>query len=831
MMRKTSAMACGITTVLLLLLCIVLNTAAQPSAESQPIPASPPGTVIPVAEVATQATEVSKLLRTLSAKVVPSPAIDTIDRVLPEASGTIDLELAVTSTMLQGQPTLELLQTQRQLWQRRQQQITGWLHVLTERATRLQEVEHRLTDLHATWSATRTAAQQAQAPEPVLQQIDATLAAIVAAQTPLEAQRVVVLDLQSRIAHEVARCEQMLAQIAQVQQQAVTGMLVRDGLPLWHAALWTEVRTALRERVPQVATTYWSDILRYVHNPAEGLLWHTGLFLALALVFGAARRQVQRWQTAGEAASSALRVFQHPVAAALLVTLFTATSPFAQIPLTVREVFYIVALLPMLLLTQPVVTASVVPGLYVLGGLFALDIVMQALAGTPRLGQVLLVGETLVGIMAAGWMLSHLRRAPGATARPSGMSDLRLVPWLFLLTFAAGIVASSLGYGRLARLMTSGILAGGVLALTLAASFRVLNSVRAGALRVWPLQALHLVRHHRDLLERRLSRVLVWMVILGWVARYLNYLGLLEPVLASGYAVLTAKLERGSISLSVGDGLAFGFTVLGAYLFSAFLRFVLDEDIYPRTRIAAGQSYALSSLLHYIILALGFVVGLGLLGMDLTKVTVLVGALGVGIGFGMQSVVNNFISGLILLFERPIHVGDAVELGAVQGVMRRIGIRVSVVHTWQGADIIVPNSQLVTEKVTNWMLTDQLRRIDLPVGVNYGAVPQHVIVLLEGVARAHPQVLSDPPPRAFFTGYGDSAINFTLFAWPDHFNNWGQVKSDLTAAVYEAVSAAGMSFPFPQREVRVLHEAEAAITPVNTTHETERADTGAETKT
>jgi Permease MlaE/Mechanosensitive ion channel, beta-domain/Mechanosensitive ion channel, transmembrane helices 2/3 len=141
-------------------------------------------------------------------------------------------------------------------------------------------------------------------------------------------------------------------------------------------------------------------------------------------------------------------------------------------------------------------------------------------------------------------------------------------------------------------------------------------------------------------------------------------------------------------------------------------------------------------LLHYSILALGFVVGLGLLGMDLTRVTVLVGALGVGIGFGMQSVVNNFVSGLILLFERPLHVGDVVELGAVQGVVRRIGIRASVVHPWQGADVIVPNFQLVIAQVTNWPLTDQLRRIALPVGVNYGAVPQHVIALLETVAQA-----------------------------------------------------------------------------------------------
>jgi potassium efflux system protein len=805
-MRKTAALASGSTTVLLVLLCVITGTAAQQRAGSQQPPASAPGAVIPVAEVATQATAVSTFLRALRTQVVPSPIIDTIHRVLPEASGTIDLELAATSTMLQEQPILELLQTQQQLWQRRQLRMTGWLHVLTERATRLQETEQRLTALHTTWTATRAAAPQA--PEPILQQIDATLAAIAAAQTPLEAQRVAVLDLQSRVAHEVALCEQVLAQIAQVQQQVVTGMLVRDGLPLWHAALWTEARTTLPARVRQVATAYWSDLLRYVRDPAEGLPWHVGLFLGLAFVFGAARRQSQRWQEAGEAASSALSVFQRPTAAALLATLLIATWPFAQLPLTVREVFYIVALLPMLLLTQPVVAASVVPGLYVLGGLFALDIVLQALAGAPLLGQVLLVGETLLGLLVAGWMRGHLRRAPETTVRLSGVLAPLLGTWLFGLTFAAGLVASSLGYARLARLLTSGILAGGVLALTLAASFRVLNGVLACALRVWPLQTLHMVRRHRDRLEYRLSRVLVWLTILGWSVRYLNYLGLLEPVLASGYAVLTARLERGSISLSVGDVLAFVLTVVGTYLLSACLRFVLDEDVYPRTRITSGQAYALSSLLHYIILALGFVVGLGLLGMDLTRVTVLVGALGVGIGFGMQSVVNNFISGLILLFERPLHVGDVVELGALQGVVRRIGIRASVVHTWQGADLIVPNSQLVTEQVTNWTLTDQLRRIDLPVGVNYGAVPQHVITLLERVARAHPQVLPDPPPQAFFMGYGDSAINFMLFAWPDHVHHWLQVKSDLTAAVYEAVSAAGMSFPFPQREVHVLRDAE-----------------------
>lgn len=193
-----------------------------------------------------------------------------------------------------------------------------------------------------------------------------------------------------------------------------------------------------------------------------------------------------------------------------------------------------------------------------------------------------------------------------------------------------------------------------------------------------------------------------------------------------------------------------------AYLLSAFIRFVLQEDVYPRIGVARGLSYAVSSLLNYIILALGILVGMGLLGVNLSKVTVLAGAFGVGIGFGLQSVINNFVSGLILLFERLIHVGDTVQIGDLLGEVRRIGIRSSIVHTSQESDIIVPNAELISERVTNWTFSDQLRRIDLLIGVNYGAEPKKVIELMEAVAKAHPNVLKRPPPQGFFVGYGDS---------------------------------------------------------------------------
>jgi small-conductance mechanosensitive channel len=267
------------------------------------------------------------------------------------------------------------------------------------------------------------------------------------------------------------------------------------------------------------------------------------------------------------------------------------------------------------------------------------------------------------------------------------------------------------------------------------------------------------------------------------------------------------KFARGAISISIGDILAFGVTIGASFLLSRFIRFTLNEEVYPRAHIPSGAAYASSRLLHYTILTLGFLVGLGLLGVNLTKISVLAGAFGVGIGFGLQNVVNNFVCGLIMLFERPVHVGDTVEVDGIMGEVRLIGFRASSVRTWQGADIIIPNAQFITAKVTNWTFRDRLRRIDLPVSVAYASDPKQVIELLEGVARAHPQILAYPVPLCIFTSYGDSAINFEMRVWIDlavDYTNLPQIRSDLNAAIYDAVKAAGMSFPFPQREVRLL---------------------------
>ena len=760
--------------------------------------------------------EVDALLRAYRTLQAGTSATSMIEQQLPEASALIGLELERTLSLLQERPPLETLEAKQELWAKRQFLTTTWLDALTRRVTQLQEALTRLASLHHTWTLNQDAARAAQAPEPMLGHIAEVLSAIKAAQPPLEAQRAVALDLQSRVAREVARCQSALAQVAEAQRQAAGGLLEPGHPPIWNAQWWMGARPVDVSNVREIAAGWWREVVQELRDPATGVRTHGALFVALAVLLWAARRWTHR-SAAEEDASVATAVFDRPFSAALLISLMS--HPFVYSPLgpEARQLFQVMLLVPVIRLTRPVLDPRLFRGLLMLAAVFILDTVRKA-TGTLAIEPVILLVEMLAGMLGLGYALTAgpLRHPPARDAESERWRATRVIATLALVLFAAGVACTVLGYLPLGRVIASGVLGSVLLALVLMPVVRVTTGLVALAFRVWPVRRLRMIEHHGDLLERRTHRVLVWLAFGAWLIRSLDYVGALGPVRTLGQSLLGATLERGALSISVADVLAFVLTLVVAYLLSAFLRFALEEDVYPRVGLARGLSYALSSLLNYVLLTLGFLAGLAVLGLDLTKVTIVASAFGVGLGFGLQSVVNNFASGLILLFERPIHVGDTIEAGGITGSVRRIGIRSSVVRTGQGAEVIVPNAQLVTERVTNWTLSDRQRLIELPVGVSYSAHPKRVREMLEAVALAHAQVLRQPPPRAFFTDFGDSAINFELRAWTDQFDQWFQIRSELAEAVYDAGQAAGISFPFPQREVRLLQDpaARLAVGPV-----------------
>ena len=175
-----------------------------------------------------------------------------------------------------------------------------------------------------------------------------------------------------------------------------------------------------------------------------------------------------------------------------------------------------------------------------------------------------------------------------------------------------------------------------------------------------------------------------------------------------------------------------------------------------------------------------------------------------GIGFGLQNIVNNLISGIILIFERPIQTGDLVELQQYTGFVKDIGIRSSVIRTYDGAEVIVPNGNLVSQEVINWTLSSRERRVEMRVGVAYGSEVEKVIEVISGVLKAHEKVEDYPSPAVLLDGFGDSSIDFRCLIWTTDIDNWLSIKSQLSTSIYNALNEANISIPFPQRDIHVV---------------------------
>jgi potassium-dependent mechanosensitive channel len=234
----------------------------------------------------------------------------------------------------------------------------------------------------------------------------------------------------------------------------------------------------------------------------------------------------------------------------------------------------------------------------------------------------------------------------------------------------------------------------------------------------------------------------------------------------------------------------------------------LDTQFLPRTRMDAGIRNSVKTGVGYAGVILAAMVAGSALGLNISNVAIVAGALSIGIGFGLQSVVNNFVSGLILLAERPIKTGDWIVVGAEQGLVKRISVRATEIETFDRASVIIPNSDLISGVVKNWVHGDRTGRITIQIGASYECEPEQVRDLLLDCARAHPGVLIYPEPRVFFTGFGQNSLDFQLFCFVGDVGASLAVKSDLHFEILRRLRGAGIEIPFRQNDVTIRNAAE-----------------------
>ena len=305
-------------------------------------------------------------------------------------------------------------------------------------------------------------------------------------------------------------------------------------------------------------------------------------------------------------------------------------------------------------------------------------------------------------------------------------------------------------------------------------------------------------------IETKLTQYIRLTLFVIWLLLFLQILDQLKSILNFFSEILSEPYSIGSITFTIGSIAVFLLILISSFLITKLISFVLDEgeSTLKFLHLPKGIPRAISVILRYLILAFGIVFALSSLGVDLSEFNLMAGALGLGIGFGLQNVISNFVSGLILIFERPILPGDTVEVNNLMGTVNKIGVRSSKVSTFDGADVIVPNNNLVSNDLINWTLSSSLKRTEILIGTSYDSDPNQVLEILLESANDYPDLVKDPAPKALFSDFGDNSLNFRLRFWT-HFSLGLQAKSDISISIYNKFKEHNIEIPFPQQDVYI----------------------------
>jgi small-conductance mechanosensitive channel len=800
-------------------LALLLGAFPSPAQAPEPAPAAPPAagapaaapaaaepSPIPGAEVADRAQEENERARATRERAEPEAAEAEIAQDLVASAEEVAGLAGAARERLAGSVSRTALDRVSFDFARLRDRLGEWSGTLTRRAESLDADLALLAERRQTWLATREKAVADAQPAAVIARIERTLREIERAERAVRERRNQILTLRESVARHQSTVVEILDLVDRKRSERRRSYLSLDRPPLWQAiAEAAPEQGGLLARMAAARAHDVEDLRAFAGDRALGLGLLGGAVLAGIAAAVSLRRTARRLAESDGAFAVPARILERPLSAGLVVGLLGAALLISNPPPVVQglgqAVLVVAALRLLLLLVQP----ELRPILYGLVASYALDRLRDRLVPDLLASRLVLLAIALFMVAGLLWLLrpARLARLGEFAHRGGALRAFALGTRLALLAGAVSAISNGVGNTALAEILVEGTLATALFVFLAVALVRVLEGFWALLLRSRAARSLRMVRNHESLIRRRGGALIRAGIAILWVWNSLRAFDAADPVLAGLAAALGAQWSAGELTISLGGVLGFALMIAASIWVSRFVRFALEEDVLARASLPRGVPFAISTLARYAILLVGFSMAVLAAGFEMGRLALMVGALGVGIGIGLQDIVNNVVSGLILLFERPVQVGDTVELGTVRGEVRRIGLRASTVRTFDGAEVVIPNSKLVSESFVNWTLSDRQRRIEIPVGVAYGTDPDRVIELLERVVRARPEFLAEPPPVVLFDRLGESSLDFLVRVWTPDFDTSRRMHSLLLLDVHRVLREAGIEIPFPQRDLHV----------------------------
>jgi potassium efflux system protein len=718
---------------------------------------------------------------------------------------------AITQGLVSLRPSLAVASSRQAIseiehnWLDLDRQMADTESMLNERTGVIQLQVSRLETSLELWKQSVEQAHATKAPDEIAKLARATVDDVSKIFGSLQQLQNRVLALQGKVGRAHRAIKEALDIIKAEEDNLLHNLTRRERPSLWSEAIVSVSMHDLVNRAGSELGSWWTSLVSVVSSEIDRVVFQIILLLVAATTLQRARKAARAWSAENPSIALGMAVFERPFSIATLLALMLTPWLYVSTAPALADAMGLILVLPVLWLVIPLLGEPIRPALLFLGFLYVVDWLRDLVDAAPLVARYIFIIEMIAAVVLIIWLIRskvfYASKELQSASPWQGPIRMGLSVAVFLVVIST--LAATAGFVRLAVLIGYGVLNSAYLALLLTALVRAGDAIIALTLHSRVAQAINIIRTRSQILRRRIKNLLIIIALFVWAMMTLDLFAAWDYVVIFCKGILFSELHTGAIVVSLADVLSFCVTIVAAVMLARAIIIVLDEDVYPRVELGRGVSFAISAVIKYGIIVIGFLLAVGAMGIGMDRITILLGAFGVGLGFGLQTIVNNFVSGMILIFERPIQLGDSIEIGSVKGKITRIGIRSSTVRSFEGADITVPNGNLLSDALTNWTMTDRNRRIEITVGVAYGTDPDKVIEVLQLALVDQDGILKEPAAQIIFNGFGDSSLDFALRAWAADNDNVVSLRSKIALAMNRALTDNGIEIPFPQRDLHL----------------------------
>ena len=648
------------------------------------------------------------------------------------------------------------------------------------------------------WQATATIAARQNAPAAIVQRAKETLAQIESLRKRVKRIYDKTLTYVDMLSGESRQFDAMATNLEETLAERSMELLTLDHPSIWQSLTTERIDPAkyLSESLKAVVYVLEQTRLFYTTNIAA-FYAHMGLTIllgAILLFLYVRHRRGRLFLINDDKVRSSVFFIEHPIAATILLSVLIVPLFYPERPVSVGQFNAIVALGALLVVIRNIVIPEMRGYIYLLTGLFLLNIIQTHIVEADNEARLVWM---LMALVMLGASLRMIRKE-GPLRREKYSAEVRffirfapIVPLILIVSAGANMVgAVNLSVKLLASLITS---------LFLFMIFMVLARIFRGLIVMFvrrrSIESKHLLQEYAHQIQNYLTFVVNFFLMAYWLYLVLRQFGLFYYVENWWRTLMAVSWKIGEVVVSVGSIVDFILVLALTWFLTRFITVMLDLELFSRYEFPRGVPAAIQMIVRYLIITVGVVFALTVLGIKLTDLSLIAGALGVGIGFGLRNIMANFVSGLLLIFERPVQQGDVVEVGGVFGDVQNIGVRATTIKTYDGSEVIVPNADFITKEVINWTLSSKSRRVKMQYKVAFGNDPRQVIEIIRSAIEKHPGIRKEPAPKVLFDGYGDYYLEFTVYFWVDE--KLLDIKSETAINIYEALTEAGIEMPVP----------------------------------